>query len=126
MSDLKPTGTKLKLGSKEYGLRFTLNAIDDIQEHFDIVISDLSELFKDPKKQIKNLRYLLTLLINENIDCENDEKGENNPHLDERFVGRQIDTTNIKDVIGTVYKTFSSHAPEVDEDSEVPNGTSGQ
>ena len=124
MSDLRPTGEKLKLGDKEYGLRFTLNAIDDIQEHFDIEISNLSELFKEPKKQIKNLRYLLTLLINENIDCENDENGENLPHLDERFVGRQIDTTIMRDIIGTVYKAFSSHAPEVDEDSEVPNAKS--
>jgi hypothetical protein len=38
MSDLKPKGTKIQLGNQQYGMRFTLNAIDDIQEHFDVPI----------------------------------------------------------------------------------------
>ena len=38
------------------------------------------------------MRYLLTLLINEDIDCVNDETGGNRPLLDERYVGRHIDS----------------------------------
>lgn len=123
MSDLRPKGTKIKLGKEEYGLRFTLNAIDDIQDHFDIPISELTNLFKDEKKQIKSLRYLLTLLINEDIDCTNDETGETKPLLDERYVGRHIDSKNMQEVMSTILRAFSSATPETDED-EIPNAQS--
>lgn len=123
MSDLRPKGTKIKLGKEEYGLRFTLNAIDDIQDNFDISISQLTDLFKDEKKQIKSLRYLLTLLINEDIDCTNDETGESKTHLEERYVGRHIDSKNMQEIMSTILQAFSSSTPETDED-EIPNEAS--
>ena len=127
MSDLRPNGVKLKLGKNEYELRFTINAIDDIQEYFDMEISKITDLFKDRKKQMKNLRYLLTLLINENIDCKNDENEEKIPHVEERYIGRQIDTTNVSKCIEAIYGAFSAHSPEPkEEDEEDPNVTSGQ
>lgn len=121
MSDLKPTGIKIKLGDNEYGLRFTLNAIDDIQEHFDIPIGELSSLFTDSKKRIKNLKYILTLLINEDIDCLNDE-GKSLKHLDERYVGRYIDASNMREFMVSTYKAFSDGAPKSDDDD--PNAAS--
>ncbi|HRS66159.1 MAG TPA: hypothetical protein P5519_09785 [Spirochaetia bacterium] len=125
MSDLKPTGTKIKLGNKEYGLRFTLNAIDDIQEHFNIPISKLVDLFKDEKTQIKNLRFMLMTLINEDLDCRADETGEKAEHLEERYIGRHIDAGNIRNLIGATLKSFSSGTPEIGEDDD-PNPESGQ
>ncbi len=125
MSDLRPTGTKITLGGKEYGMRFTLNAIDDIQEHFGIDISDLSGLFAEPNKRIKSIRYLLTLLINEDIDCVADETGETPKHLDERYVGRQIDATNIQSMMNAIMHSFSDGAPKRDEaEDETPNSQS--
>lgn len=122
MSDLRPSGTKITLGGKEYGMRFTLNAIDDIQEHFGIDISDLSGLFAEPNKRIKSIRYLLTLLINEDIDCVADETGEPAKHLDERYVGRQIDAANIHTMMGAIMHSFSDGAPKRDDsEDEAPN-----
>ena len=123
MSDLKPKGTKIKLGKEEYGLRFTLNAIDDIQDHFDMAIEDLNKLFDDSKTRFKNLKYLLTLLINEDIDCVKDDTGEEKSHVDERFIGRHIDSRNMQEIMGTILKAFTSSTPEADED-EVPNEAS--
>lgn len=123
MSDLKPTGVKIKLGNEEYGMRFTLNAIDDIQDHFNIDISELNGLFSDTKHQIRNIRYILTVLINEDIDCVADETGEKRPHVDEKFVGRHIDIANINSVIGRVYATVNSGTPEASEEDS-PNATS--
>ncbi len=123
MSDLRPKGTKIKLGKEEYGLRFTLNAIDDIQDHFDMAIEDLNKLFDDSKTRFKNLKYLLTLLINEDIDCVKDETGEEIPHVDERYVGRHIDSNNMKEIMGTILRAFTASTPEVDED-EAPNAQS--
>jgi hypothetical protein len=125
MSDLRPTGTKITLGGKEYGMRFTLNAIDDIQEHFGIDISDLSGLFAEPNKRIKSIRYLLTLLINEDIDCVADETGETPKHLDERYVGRHIDATNIQSMMNAIMHSFSDGAPKRDDtEDETPNSQS--
>jgi hypothetical protein len=118
MSDMNPKPTPIKLGDKEYGLLFTINAIDDIQDHFDIAILDITELLNDPKKQIKAIRYLLTVLINEGIDWQNDHGGDE-PHVDERYVGRLITAQNINYVVGSILAAFSSGAPESDE---TPNG----
>ena len=122
MSDLKPTGTKIKLGNRELGMRFTLNAMDDIQEKFEIPISELGTLFTESIKQIHNLRYLLTLLINEDIDCQNDTNGTDDAHVDERFVGRHIDAANMNDMIGCIYKSYAAGSPKSEEES--PNGES--
>jgi hypothetical protein len=122
MSDLNPRATKIKLGGKEYGMRFTLNAIDDIQDHFDIPISELFELFNDEKKNIKALRYLLTLLINEDIDAQNDRGTMTGEYLTERYVGRYIDSTNMVDVMNAVLSTFSGSLPDGDESPNAPAG----
>ena len=119
MSALKPKGEKIKLGNNEYGMRFTLNAIDDIQDHFNIGISELNKLFAEERDRIKNLRYLLTVLINEDIDCVNDETGSNIQHVDEKYVGRHIHAANIADVMSAVYRAFTTHS--TDPDLESPN-----
>lgn len=116
MSDMKPTGAKIKLGQKEYGMRFTLNAIDDIQEHFNISIVDLGTLFQDARKQIANLRYLLTVLINEDIACNNDDTGDKTPMLDEKYVGRHLDVSDMNNNTGLIFKAFTDHAPEGNDD----------
>lgn len=123
MSDLRPKGTKIKLGKNEYGMRFTINAIDDIQDNFNISIEELTKLFQDNKTRFKNLKYLLALLINEDIDCLKDETGEEMAHVDERFVGRHIDSNNMQEIMETILRAFTNGTPEVDED-EIPNAQS--
>lgn len=125
MSDLRPTGEKIKLGNNEYGMRFTLNAIDEIQEHFNIPISDIATLFTDGRQQIRNLRYLLTVLINEDIDCVNDEAGSKTPHIDEKYVGRHIDAQNLTGMMSSIFKAFTSGTPAGDEDED-PNAATAQ
>lgn len=122
MSDLRPKGTKIKLGNNEYGMRFTLNAIDEIQDHFNISIEDLTDLFQDGKKRIKALKFLLMTLINEDIDCLKDETGEAKDHITEAYVGRHIDASNMQDMMSQILKTFTASLPERDDDS--PNSQS--
>lgn len=125
MSDLRPTGEKIKLGANEYGMRFTLNAIDEIQEHYNIPISQMADLFTDERNQIKNLRYLLTVLINEDIDCINDDTGSKTPHIDEKYVGRHIDAKNLSGMMSSIFKAFSGGTP-VSDGEEIPNATTAQ
>lgn len=116
MSDLRPKPRKIELGGKEFGLLFSINAIDDIQDHFDIPIASLIDLLRDERKIFKNLRYLLTVLINEAIDDE--ENGQ--PHVEERWVGRKITPENIHGLSESILQAFSEGSPEV-EDEEIPN-----
>lgn len=120
MSDMKPAVTKVELGGKEYSLLCTINAIDDIQDHFDMPITKVGDLMKDERTVYKALRFLLTTLINEGI--EDSESGE--PHVEERFIGRKITPDNMEQIRTAVFKSFKSDMPETDD--EDPNATSGQ
>lgn len=116
MSDLRPTGTKITLGDKEYILYFDLNAIDDIQDHFDISIAELPDLMKDDRKTYKVLKYLLSVLINEGID--EFETGEK--HTNEREIGRKLNMSNISEVSSKIMEAFSGSTPVSDEEDD-PN-----
>lgn len=126
MSNLKPTSVKINLGGEEYGLRFTINAVDDIQDHFDIPISEMYSLMKDERKAFSNIKAILTILINENIDCENEDRTEKLPHVDARFIGRRMDVSNIGELSSAITSAFAGSAPLPDGEDETPNAESGQ
>ena len=112
MSDLRPKPPEIELGGKKYGILFNLNAIDEIQDRFDIPISKLADLMQDERKVFKVLKSLLAILINEAID--DSESGE--PHVDEKFVGRKITVADIPTLKDKVFSSFSEGMPESDDD----------
>lgn len=118
MSDLRPRHTKIELGGKEYGMLFTLNVIDEIQDKFDIPISELGDLMADERKVFKVLKSLLAMLINEAIDDA--ETGE--PHVTEAFVGRKITFAEISTLRDKVFASFADGLPQSEEDD--PNAKS--
>lgn len=119
MSDLRPTGTKIKLGNRELSMRLTLNAIDQIQDKLNISIDKLGDAMSGID-QIKNIRFILTTMINEDIDCRNDDDGTDEKHVDESFVGRHIDVGNLKSVTQQIFACVLNGSPEGDEDDENP------
>ena len=132
MSDLKPKGKRITLGNEQYGLIFTLNAIDDIQEAFDIDISELPSLFRDKvdgetvipnRGKTKNLCTLLAVLINECIDCEKDLGHPERKHVDARYVGRHITASNWMSMANDILDSFRDSSPEREDDA-VPNAVS--
>ena len=116
MSDLKPKRTKIELGGKEYGLLFNLNAIDDIQDKFDISISNMADLMSDERKVFKVLKFLLATLINEAID--DDESGE--PHVTESFIGRKITPAKIPELKNAIMAAFSEGTPKSEDEDPNP------
>ena len=100
MSDLQPKPTIINLGGKEYGLLFTINVIDAVQDKFDIAISQLADLMRDDRKTFKVLRFLLAEMINEAID----DAGNGEKHVDERAVLIEIAThqtvSNLQSLVG--------------------------
>lgn len=125
MSDLKPAGDRIRLGKNDYKLLFSLNVVDDIQDKFDIAVSELPKLMQEPKTQIKNILKLLAMLVNEGIDYDNDMDGGNRPHIDARFVGRYIDANNVGELKSKILNSMVNGIPK-HEDDDVPNPASGQ
>ena len=83
---------------KERHLLFSLNAIDEMQDKFG-GFDRLDEVLSG-RDSIKNLRWLLTVLLNEGT-----EEGE--PELTEKQVGKLIHTGNFAEVKDAIFKAFS-------------------
>lgn len=83
---------------KERHILFSLNAIDALQEKFGD-FANLGEIMTG-KDGIKDLRWLLTLILNEGAD----EKEE---VLTEMQVGKLIHTGNLNDVKESLFKAFA-------------------
>lgn len=83
---------------RERHLLFSLNAIDEMQDKFGGF--DRLDKVLSGKDSIKNLRWLLTLLLNEGA-----EEGEE--ALTEKQVGKLIHTGNFIKVKSAIFKAFS-------------------
>ena len=83
---------------KERHLLFSLNAIDEMQDKFGGF--DRLDTVLSGKDSIKNLRWLLTVLLNEG--AEDDEEP-----LTEKQVGKLIHTGNFLEVKSSIFKAFS-------------------
>jgi len=99
---------------KERHLLFSLNVIDEMQDKFGS-FDRLDEVLKG-KDSIKNLRWLLTLLINEGA-------GGGEEQLTEKEVGRMIHTGNFKEVKTAIFRAFAignsgTAEPQAEEEDE--------
>ncbi len=83
---------------KERHLLFSLNVIDEVQDRFGAF--DNLEAMMTGKDSIKNLRWLLTTLLNEGAD-------EGEAELTEKEVGRMIHTGNFAEVKTAIFKAFA-------------------
>lgn len=119
MSAIKDGRFPIEL-DKERHLLFSLNAIDEMQDRFG-GFDKLDEVLSG-KDSIKNLRWLLTVLLNEGA-----EEGE--PELNEKEVGRMIHTGNFLEAKSSIIKAFSmgnNGSPEPPVKDEEDDGESGE
>lgn len=96
---------------KERHLLFSLNAIDEMQDKFGGF--DRLDTMLSGKDSIKNLRWLLTVLLNEG--AEDDEEP-----LTEKQVGKLIHTGNFAEVKTAIFKAFSMGNNGTPEPPEPP------
>lgn len=96
---------------KERHLLFSLNAIDEMQDKFGGF--DRLDTVLSGKDSIKNLRWLLTVLLNEGT--EDDEEP-----LTEKQVGKLIHTGNFAEVKTAIFKAFSMGNNGTPEPPEPP------
>jgi len=96
MSAIKDGRYPIEL-DKERHLLFSLNALDEIQDKFG-GFDKLGEIM-DGKDKLKNVRWLLTLLINEGAEEEE--------QLTEKQVGKLIHTGNFINVQQAIFRAFT-------------------
>lgn len=88
------------LGDKEYHLLFSLNALDEMQDRFG-GYDQLDKAFdQDNPNMIKDLRWLLTLVINEGM-----EEGEQ--PLTEKQAGKLIHIGNLGVIKDAIFAAFA-------------------
>ena len=114
---IKERGFSRRAERQRYGLLFSLNALDEVQEKFG-GYDKLSEVFnKDNPNLFKDTRWLLTLLINEALLAED----ENAQLLEEKRVGRLIHAGNLQEVQNAIFKSFYRGTAGDNSDTENEN-----
>lgn len=118
MGNLNPKPVEIEFQGKTYRCVFTLNCIDEVQEHFDASLTDVIKMIADGKQTARNVRFLVTLLLNESQDAP--ESG-----FDEMDVGAAIDIRNFNYYCMRVLEALGVSLPDDDGD-DLPEAAAGQ
>lgn len=103
MSAIKDGSLAVELNGKEYHLLFSLNVLDEMQDRFG-GYDKLDKAFDGSNPQmIKDLRWLLTLVINEGME-------EGMEPLTERQAGRMIHVGNLQQIKDAIFAAFAYSA----------------
>lgn len=120
MSEIKDNGYKVRIAENEYNIAFTINVIDQVQDYFDIHIRDLKTLIEVGNENIiRNIRIIIKLLINEQIDI-NRKSGSNEEVLVDKDMEMIVNSGNIADCWLAINRTYlaSFLIKKDDEDNE--------
>ena len=120
---MKSGAYPITLNGEEYGLLFSLNALDEMQERFG-GYDKLHEVFnQDNKDWVKDTRWLFTLLINEARLAEN----ENAETLSEQKVGRLINAGNLREIQKAIFASFAAGTTgEKENNNNITEDTEGE
>lgn len=120
MSDLRPKGAQVEIGGVNRHFLFTLNAIDTIQSEKGMPVSNVMELLQDEAEVPGTVRYLATVLINDEIERENARTKGSQSTLTEKEVGWLIEISEIGKVADAIMIAYGISLP--DNEDEDPNG----
>ncbi len=122
MSDLRPIGRAVMLDGAERHFLFTLNVVDEVQDHYDCSLEEVINKLTDKKESIKALRYLTMALLND--EAERSPQAELKTYT-EQEAGWLITQENVLDVTMAVLQAYGLSLPEPDEFAS-PNGEGGR
>lgn len=112
MSDLQPTGKILVIGGEERRLLFTLNVVDEVQDHYGCSLEEVIDRLTDKKESAKTLRYLTMTLLND--EAERSPKAGLKTYT-EKEAGWIITRDNVLEVTMAVLQAYGLSLPEPDE-----------
>lgn len=98
----------LELGKRTYKLALTLNAIVELQNLY----GDLTAVL-EKSRDLKQILTIFKILINEAVDNHNDDcPDEKWGYVDEKYIGRKLNISNIKKLSGLLPAVFGVSLPE--------------
>ena len=113
MRDLKPTGVIFEIDEHERHLILTLNVIDEIQEHYNMSLTDVCTLFKDELKRFAVVRYMLYVMLKEDAEIQNEFSENKIPVISEKSIGRVINLKTITTAIKKISEAIVAGSPEI-------------
>lgn len=124
MSDLRPKGTPVVINGEERNLLFTLNVIDEIQDHYDAPMTEVWDRLTDKRESEKTIRYLVCTLLNDEAAREQ-RNGKELKSYTEEEVGWAITVENVNEIMMALLDAYGLSLPEPDEDDS-PKAESGR
>lgn len=113
-------GEPIEVNGRTYYLRFDLNILAKIQEHFENGIEDLDNIEND----FEGLRWLISAEINNAIEYSNFINGTNESELSEKEVGWIFDIQSMIGIAQKIKQAYINSSPvslgseESEEESE--------
>lgn len=121
MNDLNPKGIEVELGGEKRYFLFTLNTIVEIQEHYDLPLTEVIDQLTDKKKAAPCMRYLVFVLLNEEYEREKQKDPENIlKRWSETEVGNLITQQTYTEIFFKLLQAYGLSLPEGDEEED-PN-----
>lgn len=124
MSDLRPVGVPIKLEGEERHLLFTLNAIDQLQEHYKEDLSEIIDKLTDKTEAVTTLRQILLTLLNDEAERELNLNGKELKVYSLKEIGWLVSLDNQDEILVNILKAYGLSLPEGEDDT--PNLMSGQ
>ena len=104
---------------KKYPLVFNLNVMEEIQEQYGSLEKWGENTQGDGEPKIKDLKAGVMAMMNEAIDIENEENGNNDAPLNEKQVGRIMSEVGIQEIVYKIQEITVASTKE--EDAEEKN-----
>lgn len=120
----------MEFAGRQHRFLFTVNVIDDLQEHYNAPLGDILNMIVKPKPEEKVkvysvLRRVIKSLTDDSVEGHNDLSSEKWEYLSERAIGRLITPANKAELVDLIFATFKGSLPSPKENEADPP-TSGQ
>lgn len=120
MSDLRPVGVPVIIEGVERHMLFTLNVIDEVQEHYDKPLAEIINELMEKASAVKTMRYLTYALLEDEVQRK-EAAGESLKHYSEKEIGWLITRENQEEILLVILKAYGLALPENEEEDISPN-----